>query len=628
MRELYANQLLDTYSKGKGWKIAAKLSGGDMLRFFATGGNPIFILGNVAADFSNILFLSDVYGKNKLFGAPKLAYDFLRNFFRATTGKNFSQIKREYLEHGGAMDYMASDGIRNMRSRINKYRALNARQKVVKKAGQVLSFLGEKSEEAFRIAVSEKTKNDLIKKWQKENKTNENPTGQELEDIMNEAVREAREVIDFNQGGTWAKNADSVLPYFNVSFQGWKRVQQYWKKSPRMFAASMAQAAGMSVGLQALSLGILNMTICDDDDSTKECSEKMKLALDSISAYEKANYHIIFTGKKDENGEWEYIRIKRLPILGIITSYADYILSKFYLGVMGTDYDSKDSIFLQSVKTSLPIDVTDIFGIASRNPAYSAYMAGWHNYDTFKGEEIWKKPLRYHYDDINPEVEGLSDDNVNNFFKALAPYFDLSPIRTQAFFEKLITSEQTNPVVSLMYAMGNGLFVWDSEYKDTFKGAMENLLKNTSRKLIRSTNKKIAEYTEEDEAAEVTKNKKSETLAKEEALFKEVEDLYKEGKRLTDKELSDIILKYFDAPKAKKYKSKVIARIKRRDISRDLLDIAYEEDPELQAYYIYKRYGKTFEEEENVELNNLLRSTNKTISKEAKYYYNKNYRLK
>ena len=46
------------------------------------------------------------------------------------------------------------------------------------------------------------------------------------------------------------------------------------------------------------------------------------------------------------------------------------------------------------------------------------------------------------------------------------------------------------------------------------------------------------------------------------------------------------------------------------------------------AYYIYKRYGKTFEEEENVELNRLLRSTNKTISREAKYYYNKNYRLK
>ena len=283
---------------------------------------------------------------------------------------------------------------------------------------------------------------------------------------------------------------------------------------------------------------------------------------------------------------------------------------------------------MQTLKNSFPIDFTDLKGIIARNPAYSAYMAGWENYDTFKGEEIFKKPLKYKYDEINPEVEGLSDDNVNNLFKAIAPTFGLSPIRTQAFFEKIFTSETTNPLISLLYAVGNGMFVKDSEYRDSFNDAVDNLVKNTSRKLIRTTNKNIATYTEEDKTADVVRDMNSETLKNEQALFKEVEDLYKDGERLNNEELNSIVLKYFDGPKAKKYKSKVVAKIKRRDLDRGLLDIAYEDDPELQAYYIYEKYGKTFDEEETIELNELLRSTGKKLSRETKYYYNKNYKLK
>ena len=63
VKESFANQLLDIKNKNKGFELIGKLTGGQILRFFATGGNPLFIIGNTAVDFQNILLFSDVYSK-------------------------------------------------------------------------------------------------------------------------------------------------------------------------------------------------------------------------------------------------------------------------------------------------------------------------------------------------------------------------------------------------------------------------------------------------------------------------------------------------------------------------------------------------------------------------------------
>ena len=39
----------------------------------------------------------------------------------------------------------------------------------------------------------------------------------------------------------------------------------------------------------------------DDEDDDKEANKKIMEALNSLSEYEKANYHIIFTGNKDKD---------------------------------------------------------------------------------------------------------------------------------------------------------------------------------------------------------------------------------------------------------------------------------------------------------------------------------------
>ena len=624
IKEKYADQLLDLIKVGKGWKNFGTLTGSDILRFFATSGNPLFILGNVPADFANILFLSDVYGKFKLTGGIHLAFDFVKNFLRSTTGVKFKQIKREYLEHGGSMNYMAADGIRNLQSRTFKYKILKYPQKAMVAYGKTMSFLGEKSEEAFRIAVYEKTKKDLIKKWQEEHLTKDMPTDQDLEDIMNAAVREAREVIDFNQGGEWAKNADAIAPYFNAGFQGLRRMREYAAKKPASFAISMVQAAAMAGGIAAYSLSALMKSACEDAEDEDDCNKKMMDALNSLSEYEKANYHIIFTGKKDDKGEYTYIRIKKLPGLSVITTYAEQLFTKFYLGMRGVDYDANNEVMLKTILSSVPFEPS---GAVGRNPLGSAVVAylGW---DLFKWEETFKTPRGWEDREIKSEVEGINDDNVNSLFKFLAPKMYMSPARTQAMVEKIITSESTNPTISILYAVSNGLFSGFTDLSESFSKATDELLKNTSKKLVRTTNKKLLEYAEQDKIRDMEIEENSNEYVNTTKMYDEIKDIYDKGGSLTNGQLLDMVIEKFGEAEAKTYFNKYNNYIRNRNLDKRLLNIVFERKPRLQALYLYERYGNSLEQEELDELNKIMSETNSRVSKEALYFYNDKYSYK
>lgn len=620
MKSKYADQLLDLIKVGEGWKTAGKFTGGTLLRFFATSGNPLFIIGNVPADFSNILFISDVYGKIKPIGAVRLAFDFVKNFLRSTTTIKLKEIKREYLKHGGSMSYMAADGVRNLQSKVAKYKVLTYPQKAFVAYGKTMSYLGEKSEEAFRLAVYEKTKNDLIKKYKKEN-NGLDPKGQDLEDIMYASVREAREVIDFNQGGEWAKNADTVAPYFNAGMQGFRRIREYAAKKPVAFASSMVQAATMAGGIAAYSIAALMQSACDDAEDEDDCNKKMMDALNSLSEYEKSNYHIIFTGKKDENGEYEYIRIKKLPGLSVVTTYAEQLFTKFFFSSRGVDYDPNNATMTNAIKSSLPFDPT---GIVGRNPLVSGAVA-YMGFDLFKWEETFKKPRGWEDRVIKSEVEGINDDNVNSLFKSIAPMLHMSPARTQAMVEKLITSESTNPTISILYAVANGLFGEGSDLKESFSLATDELIKNTSKKLVRTTNKKLLEYAEQDKIAEREIEENSREYVNTTEMYDEIKDIYDSGKTLTNGELYNMVLEKFGPEEAETYFNKYNNYIRNRSIDKRLLNIVFERKPRLQALYLYERYGNSIEKEEIDELNTIMAQTRSRISQEAMMFYNKNY---
>ena len=86
-----------------------------------------------------------------------------------------------------------------------------------------------------------------------------------------------------------------------------------------------------------------------------------------------------------------------------------------------------------------------------------------YNEDTFTGDKVFYEPKDKK---IKPYAEGLYDDRVNDIYKVVAPALDMSPKRAQAAVEKIVTSESTNPSISIFYALTNGLFNTKSQQSD------------------------------------------------------------------------------------------------------------------------------------------------------------------
>jgi hypothetical protein len=615
VKEAYATQLLDIKSSNQGLNLIGTLTGAKILRFFATGGNPLFIIGNTAVDFQNILFFSDVYSKFKLFGGAQLSYDFVRKFLKGvSTSNRKNKIYNEYVEHGGAMDFLSNDGLRALKSLSPKNKILNISQKVLIGYGNIMSFLGEKSELAFRLAVYDKVKGDEISKFKKEN--GRDPDAKELDDIMYEATRNARETMDFNQGGSWVKAVDNMMPYLNASMQGFRRPLEYAKNNPLGFANSLVQASVMAGSIVALSLAALIRSFGDDDDEEKK--KKILDVLDSLSDYEKATYHIIFTGKKNKDGEYEYYRIKKLPVLSVMSTITEQFTYKYLLSEAGIKYDVDQEVINRSIEASTPFSPSDI---KSRNPLTSALITyGW-NEDTFTGEKIFREPRDKK---IAATAEGMYDDKVDQIYKEIAPSLGLSPIRTKAAIEKIVTSENTNPTISIFYASANGFFNKDG-YGAEFSDAFSNVFDASARKLKRFTNKNNIRYKKEDNIENLEMIIETDIYNKEQKVYNIIKNTYKDGKELSNGELVDLIKTNFEKKDYKKYAKKYYTYIKNMNIDRSVLDILYEDTPEVQALRLYNRYGSELDSEEKKVLSGVMRKANMRLSKQAIYIYNKKY---
>lgn len=116
-----------------------------------------------------------------------------------------------------------------------------------------------------------------------------------------ESTYAARNYMDFSQGGTWAKNVDAAVPYFNVAMLGLRNLSRAAKESPATFAYQMGQ-------LTAGTIALTNYNRLINPD-----------AFDEIPDYQKDNNFIITTGLsyKDEKGNRRhyYIAIPKEKLL-------------------------------------------------------------------------------------------------------------------------------------------------------------------------------------------------------------------------------------------------------------------------------------------------------------------------
>lgn len=609
MKKIYAEQLLDVKMKqSEASDVISKLTGTQVLRFFATSGNPLFIVGNTAVDFNNILFLSDTYSNFKLLGGAELAYDFTKNSLgKVFASESYTKSYNEFMEHGGSIDYLSVDGLKALQNLDTGMKPIKKATDILKSYGKVLSYLGETSEISFRIAVYEKSKSNQLKKLGRK------PTEQEMEDIMFEAAREARETIDFSQGGSATKAADKTLPYLNAATQGLRKGLDYANNNPAGFASSMLQAALMSGGLMAGSLMML-LSGLDDEDEIDE-------VLGRISEYEKSNYHIIFTGDKDDDGEYEYYRVKKLPTISVFSTLAEQLVTKAVLKSRGVDYDVDGDVMEKSLKSAMPIVPTPK-EFLQRNPLLSSVVTYSTNYDFFYDKPIFQGPRGKK---IAPSAEGLYDPKINQIYKDWGQATGMSPARSKAAFEKIITSESTNPVVGLIYSGYDAAFKDDTAISEDFNNAKESLFKNVSKKLKRKTNKNLKVYNERAKIEEQEMIIETEIYNKEQKVYRQIVSKHKNNEELTNNELKNIVKENFDKKDWKKYYRKYYIMNKKKDVDRGLLDILYESTPEVQALKLFKRFGNSLDADEYKELKKVSKAARRNLSKKAYKIYKDKY---
>jgi hypothetical protein len=620
VRRDFASQLMDIKNRSRGLEAIGKMTGTQILRFFATGGNPLFIIGNTAVDFANILFMSNVYSSIKPIGAIQLSYDFASKFLAkiindVSGNKKYRELYKEFISHGGGMDFLSSDGLRELKRLRPTYKVTSAAQAVIVKYGNAMSYLGETSEQAMRLAVFGKVKNDLIAKYEKENGSK--PTGQDLDDILYEAARESRETVDFSQGGDWTKSADLVMPYLNASMQGFRRPLDFMVKNPKGFASSMVQASLMAGGVAYMSVAALYRAVGDDDEDDKEKALKMKKALDSIPVHEKASYHIIFTGKKNKDGEFEYYRIKKLPFLSVLTTAAEQVAYNQMFESLGSKYDVSGTLTKETIENSIPFAPSEI---ASRNPMISGLLTYHFNKDLFTGQDVFRKPSNLM---VKPEDEGIYDDKVEGVYKYLAPKLGLSPIRTKAFVEKIITSPSTNPSVGVFYGVTSGLPIGEA-----FSQTMSNLGEDVTKKVIRFTNKKVLQYNQEDEVKKKEIEIESAIYRKESKIYNEIKKTYDNGGSMSTDKILSLVKENFDDIDVEKYFNKFYAYTRNKNLDRTVLDIIYEDVPESQAMRIFMKYGSTLDNEELKELGEVMYGAGIKIQPKTWYIYQKKYQNK
>lgn len=620
MRESYADKLLDV-KKGSSLDKISKYSGTSILRFFATGGNPLFIVGNTAVDFANILFLSDTYRSFKLIGGIELGYDFVRNFLSKVSDTNrYQEVYMDFLEHGGGMEYLSSDGLRAIEDLKPLGKITGVAQKVLSKYAKAASYLGEVSEISFRMAVYEKELSNITNKFKKENGSD--PTGQDLEDIKFEAARIARETIDFSQGGSAVKEADKLLPYLNAAAQGFRKGVDYANSNPKGFAVNMLQYGVMASSIATFSLAMLMKRLKDDDEE-----DKISDVLNSVSEYEKANYHIIFTGNKDDDGEYEYYRIKKFPFFGSIATAAEQMIYKSLIESKGMKYEIDNRAMSTAFSSGLPISVDFNEGLdeaamslVARNPAMSSLWAIGANYDTFTKEQIFREPRGK---ELKESAKGLMDDRIEQAYKDLGVQFDMSPAKLKVAFEKVFTSPGTNPTITVFHSAYEGLFS-DKNIEKEFNTTQRSFLDNSFRKIKRSTNSKILQYNKSDQSQKAIEEFDTDIYLRETKTYNDVRNAIKSEEGLKHEKLVEIIQNNFEDERTHINYYKKYARFsKNTDVDRGTLDIIYEQNPAKQALLIKLKYGENLDEEEKKDLSKALNIAGRKINKKTWFYYGK-----
>lgn len=416
---------VEPWSEGakKALNIIGWVSGTKVLKAFATGYNPEFLVKNIPLDIAHILLTTDAYSPFLPWAAIQIHADMLR------------AAKDVLLRTGDWVDYVKEGGSMKMLSGQGKLREGRSHKwtkpaQVLQGFEDVLSYPGESSESITRIALRKKKIRDFTKEYKKQ--YGEEPTGEDLKEIKRDATAFARNYLDFEQGGRVIKAIDSAAPYLNAGTQVTRGALRALGNKPILFGAKVLQLASMAGGIAAWNMGVTKSRRVDRE--TRE--EMARFYENDISNEVKARNFVVITPFKysDASGKERYLYFKfqKDNAQELVTGIAEDHVRRKVLGKDAVRYISAKRIKELSVAFESFIDVAQL------PPVVRMYLGYKENKDFFYGEELW--PGNDIGRDKSQEVFSSTPERYKFIGKIPLPGgYKLSPVRTQYMARQVFT---------------------------------------------------------------------------------------------------------------------------------------------------------------------------------------------
>jgi len=240
-----------------------------LLRQGATGRNPEFLIPNIIRDQLDAGITS------------KYGYIPFVDYARGLTSilKN-DDIYQKFQNSGAKIDL---GDIRGRQSVSELFDEKTAKKGLFSWIGKGLDTLGKYSEEPTRVGLFKKA-------YEK--------TGSELK-----AVMESRDAtVDFARMGSKMKVANSIIPFLNVSVQGFDKLVRSVKNNPGKVALTM----GTYAALPQITTTLYNLTFHPEEYS-------------EIPQYEKDSNFVFITGR-NEDGTVDYMTIPKGNVVPLVAN--------------------------------------------------------------------------------------------------------------------------------------------------------------------------------------------------------------------------------------------------------------------------------------------------------------------
>jgi hypothetical protein len=487
-----------------------KLSGSQAVRFFATGINTGFFISNIPIDVASQVNVTDIYAggvagqyKQAMGGTLELSKRLLK-MEMGLEDPYVEKLLQEYAESGGLMMSQTQEAMgKNIRSKFVEY----------------LALFGNISEIASKLNSYRTVKNRLMDQYYDKNK--QNPVGDDLEAIKEEAAYKARAAMDYHRGGLVSKMWDGYVPYFNVFTQGSFISWKYIKNNKVDFFNKIYKA-----GIALAGLTVYNMMVAGDDYDNDD------VQMDLL------NKIVIFMPWRNEDGKRAYIKISVPSIVkGWLNTFQHIGEGSYYKLV--SDEPSRQAKWRAGVTERWIKGFTPSANSFVSVPVPKALMEYNFNYDLYRERPIFNEGSK----PVSTGREGIDSEKVLEFYKIIGLATGFSPIKSQKAVEDIIPA--LNPLVQMGYAVTdkvidshNAILQEDSKYKlDEYQRSKfgKGDVGDMATSFLKGIKDRAVDYT--DPKVKFPKNKDS-FLAADEARGDVYQDLKAEVKMMSDNKVT------------------------------------------------------------------------------------------